>query len=297
VALLPRFLLNAAGWILGWLAGSVLRIRRAHVEASMRAAGIAGVARQARGMYRALGVSAMEFLWLAVAGRGALAGVRIDEESRERWRDVVTRGRGVVVAASHTGNWDLAACAMARQGELLVVTKRLRIGWLDRFWQTTRARQGVTLVDAPGAMRRAREVLGRGGAVALMIDQVPTSARHASTVDFLGRPAHVDRAPAALAASARAPLVVAAAARGPRGEQVLYVLDVLEPPQRPARAWVDAATAVATRALDRFVRDHPTEWLWLHRRWKRLDRGSRAAMLVAPCTTPSPSPGASSRAA
>ena len=29
-------LLRAAGWFLGWLAGSVLRIRRAHVEDSMR---------------------------------------------------------------------------------------------------------------------------------------------------------------------------------------------------------------------------------------------------------------------
>jgi KDO2-lipid IV(A) lauroyltransferase len=294
---LPRFLLHVAGWVLGWLAGSVLRIRRAHVEVSMRVAGIAQPCSRATAMYRALGVSAMEFLWLAVAGRRALAHVRIDDESLERWRDALSRGRGVVVAASHTGNWDLAACAIARERELLVVTKRLRIGWMDRFWQTTRARQGVTLADARGAIRRARETLARGGAVALMIDQVPASARHAMTVDFLGKPAHVDRAPAALAAAARAPLVVAAAARGAGGEQVLYVLDVLLPPARPARAWVDAATAVATRLLDGFVREHPSQWLWLHRRWKRLDHAPDAAMLVPPCTTPSSSPGASSRAA
>src|SRR5262249_24579739 len=134
VAPMPRFLLHACGWALGWLAGSVLRIRRAHVEASLRAAGIPRAAAHARAMYRALGVSAMEFLWLAVAGRRALAHVRIDDASRERWRDALSRGRGVVVAASHTGNWDFAACAMAGEGELLVVTKRLRIGWMDRFW-------------------------------------------------------------------------------------------------------------------------------------------------------------------
>jgi KDO2-lipid IV(A) lauroyltransferase len=290
-------LVRVAGGLLGWVAGSVLRIRRDHVEASMRVAGVERAHQQASGMYRALGMSALEFLWLAASGRRALAHVRIDEGSLARWRDALSRGRGVVVAASHTGNWDLAACAVAREVELLVVTKRLRVRWLDRFWQATRAAQGVTLAGARGAMQRARAVLRRGGAVAMMIDQVPASARHAVAVDFLGSPALVDRAPAALAAAARSPLVVAAAARVPSGEQVLYVLDVLVPPDRPSRAWVDGASALATRALERFVLANPTQWLWLHRRWKALDRPPRAAMLVAPCTTRSSSPAAPSRAA
>jgi KDO2-lipid IV(A) lauroyltransferase len=287
-------LLRAAGWLLGWLAGSVLRIRRTHVEEAMR---IAGVGTHASGMYRELGTSAVEFLWLATRGRRALDRVRIDEESRVRWTDALARGRGVVVAASHTGNWDLAACAIARDVPLLVVTKRLRVRWLDRLWQGTRAAQGVMLSGARGALQRARVVLGRGGAVAMMIDQVPARPSHAVEVDFLGRAALVDRAPAALAASARAPLVVAAARRGPGGRQILHVLEVLVPPPRAGRAWIDAASATATRALDRFVRAHPTQWLWLHRRWKRLDRPRGPGMLALPCTTPSSSPAAPSRAA
>lgn len=299
LARLPRLGVRVVGGFLGWLAGSVLRIRRAHVEASMRAAGIPNAAATARGMYRALGQSAVEFSWLAVSGRRALAHVRIDDESRLRWREALSRGRGVVVAASHTGNWDLGACAVARDVDLLVVTKHLRVGWLDRLWQSTRAKQGVKLTGARGAVRRARGMLGRGGAVAMMIDQVPASARHAIAVEFLGRTVLVNRAPAALSAAARAPLVVAAAARGPDGEQVLHVLDVIVPPERAAVAWIEEASALATRALERFVRANPTQWLWLHRRWKRLDRSPQAAMLAAPCksTTPSSSPAAPSGAA
>jgi KDO2-lipid IV(A) lauroyltransferase len=302
-----QLLVRLAGCVLGWVAGSVLRIRRHHVEASMRMAGVMRPREQARRMYRALGMSAIEFLWLASSGRRALAHVRIDQGSVAPWRQALSHGRGVVVAASHTGNWDLAACAVAHDVELLVVTKHLRIRWLDRFWQATRAAQGVTLAAARGAMRRGREVLGRGGAVAMMIDQVPESARHAVPVEFLGGIALVDRAPAALAASARAPLVVAASARGPRGEHLLHVLDVLVPPARPSRAWVDRASALATQALQRFVLENPSQWLWLHRRWKALDRSraggacsrhaARAAMLGAPCTTRSSSPAGPSRAA
>src|SRR5437868_15206077 len=52
------------GALLGWLAGSVLRIRRAQVEAAMRAAGVDDAPAQARAMYRSLGVSLVEFLGL-----------------------------------------------------------------------------------------------------------------------------------------------------------------------------------------------------------------------------------------
>jgi Kdo2-lipid IVA lauroyltransferase/acyltransferase len=247
----------------------------------MTAAGIARPVEQARAMYASLGMSALEFLWMAVRGRAALGGVRIDEASRARWEEALGEGRGVVVAASHTGNWDLAACAIAQEVELLVVTKHLSIRWMDRLWQSTRARLGVELADAHGAIARGRRVLRRKGVVAMMIDQVPISVRHASPVEFLGQSAATDRAPAALAASSRVPLVVAAARRAPSGDHVLYVLEVLRPPARPSRAWVLEATRKATSALDGFVRAHPDQWLWLHRRWK--------SMLPAPCRTPIPS--------
>ena len=286
-------MLRVLGALLGWLAGSVLRIRRRHVEESMRLAGIARPAVAARAMYASLGVSALEFLWMALRGRRALEGVRFDEASRARWDEARGRGRGVVVAASHTGNWDMAACAVARDVELLVVTKHLTVRWLDRFWQSTRARLGVRLSDADGAIARSRAVLRRGGVVAMMIDQVPLSPRHASPVAFLGQTAATDRAPAALAASARVPLVVAAFRREARGDQVLHILDVLEAPARPSRAWVLDATRTATRSLDAFVRSYPSQWLWLHRRWKPMLRAT------SPCPPPtrSSSPAAASRAA
>ncbi len=280
------------GRAVGWLAGSLFRVRRAHVEQSMAVAGIEAPSRQADAMYASLGRSAVEFLWLAGRGGQIASHVTLDPGSIERWQRAVRGGRGVVIAASHTGNWDLAACTMARDVELLVVTKRLSVASIDRFWQSTRARQGVTLAGARGAMARSREVLRRGGAVAMMIDQVPSSRRHALAVEFLGRPAFADRAPAALAATARAPLVVAAARRAPSGDHVLHVLEVIEPDGRPARDWIAGATAAATRALDGFVRTYPGQWLWLHRRWKEpcgredrvpagVDPGAQAAPVAA----------------
>ncbi|MGH7269075.1 MAG: hypothetical protein ACREJ3_01480, partial [Polyangiaceae bacterium] len=157
--------LGPLGGIVGWLAGSVLRIRRAHVEGAMRAAGIGDAARQARAMYRSLGVSAMEILWLAKRGTAAVDHVAIDPGSSGPWQRAIGLRRGVVIAVSHTGNWDLAACATAGSIELCVVTKRLSVRSLDRFWQSTRARQGIELVDPQGALSTGRVALARGAAV------------------------------------------------------------------------------------------------------------------------------------
>jgi KDO2-lipid IV(A) lauroyltransferase len=296
VGRLPWRSLRPLGALLGWLAGSVLRIRRAHVEQAMRVAKVPDARARARAMYRSLGRSAVEFLWLGRHHAQVEVHARIDAASLGTWRDAIARGRGVVIAASHTGNWDLAACAMAREVDLLVVTKRLSIRSLDDFWQSTRAGHGVRLADASGAVERARRALRRGGAVAMMIDQAPEGSRHAVVVEFLGRPALADRAPATLAVACGAPLVVAASRRDDAGNHVLHVLEVIVPPDRNKRAWIDEATVAATLALDGFVRAHPDQWLWLHRRWKNLDPRPCVATLTVPCTIRSSSQGAVSTA-
>ncbi len=255
-----------------------MRIRRAQVEAAMKRAGIARPAFEARAMYRALGAGAVELLALS-RDDGVLANIAFDSASQERWSDAVRAKRGFVVAASHTGNWDLAACAVAREIELVVVTKHLSVGALDAFWQRTRAARGVHLVDAEGALAVAREAIARGAAVAIMIDQVPVARRHALEVDFLGASAFVDRTAATVAATTGAPLLVTAAERTATGH-LLHVLAVLEPPRRDRRAWIDTATRDATRALERFVLAHPRDWLWLHRRWRApADIRGRATMM------------------
>lgn len=193
--------------------------------------------------------------------------VVVDDSSWKRLGEARALGRGVVIAASHTGNWDACACAIAEAMELVVVTKHLRVGSLDRFWQRTRTRRGVRLLDARGALREARRALGRGACVAMMIDQVPERRAHAVVAPFLGGDAYVDRAPAALAAAAGAPLVVAAAFRD-GSRQRLSVIAVELAPARGKSAWIAAATVRATGALDAFVRAHPADWLWLHRRFR-----------------------------
>jgi Kdo2-lipid IVA lauroyltransferase/acyltransferase len=266
VGLLPLGAVHALGRGLGVTAWA-LGIRRAHVVASMTRAEVAEPSRAARSMYRALGMGVFELLWVR-GRRGPLAPLaELDPPSREALARAREGGRGIVLAASHTGNWEIAACRWAEDSELLVVTKRLSVQGFHRFCTRLRAARRVQTAHAGDAAWRARAILRRGGTVAMMLDQVPATKERAITLDFLGALAHVDRAPAIVAAATGAPLVVAASRRNADGTHTLRVLGVHAPPEVPDRAWIERVTRDATRALDAFVRENPSEWLWLHRRW------------------------------
>jgi len=276
VAFVPLRDLPLLGAPLAWLAGGVLRIRRSQVEAAMRLAGVPEAA--AAGMYRSLATGVMELLWLAGAPRGSLAQwVTIDPASRGRLDEALRPGRGAVIGASHTGNWELTACAMARFTRLSVLVKRVSVGAFDRFMRRVRTGYGVGLLEGRGALSRACRELEVGRAVALLIDQVPEREEHGDRVPFLGAGALVDRAPATLAAALGVPFIVTASLREADGRHALYVLSVKLPPARGRRAWAGQAMREATEELAAFVMAHPDQWLWLHRRWNRPPVGGVAA--------------------
>jgi KDO2-lipid IV(A) lauroyltransferase len=280
LARLPRRWLPILGSALGLLAGSLLRIRRRHVETSLRLAGLEPAGALARGVYASLGTGVFELLRMAGRPDEPTAAVfEMSPESAAALERAGALGRGIVVATAHTGNWDLTACGAAewlaqrrpqtRAPSLTVVTKRLSWKALDRYWQRLRADRGVALVDAEGAGTAVREALRGGGVVGLLVDQAPERASGVAILPFLGRPARHDLAPVLLAARARVPLLVMAGHREPGGRHRLELLDTLDPADlRGGRDSVERAAGRISAALERFVRARPEQWLWLHRRWK-----------------------------
>lgn len=246
-----------------------LRIRRSHVVSAMARAGVGEPAV----FYRELAERAIELL--AVAGGADLgeATSKLTPEAERALHAALAEGP-VVVAASHTGNWECAAFALARHVKVSVVAKRQGLSSADRFITSLRRRHGVSLIAPEGAVRAALAALARGGVVVLPIDQVPGDGASSVTVPFLGAPARVDRAPFVIAKRARATVLVAAQ----EGANV-HVLRVL--PSRPrARevAPVEHLAAEATAALEAHVRAFPASWLWLHRRWRGAPEAPRRAV-------------------
>ena len=105
----------------------------------------------------------------------------------------------------------------------------------------------------------------------MLVDQAPERARAVMACPFLGRTAYVDLSPALLAQRFRCPLVAVFPLRLRDGTYTLESAGTLYPPGRPSHSWAEDAMRQVTAWLEQFVRTHPEQWLWLHRRWKGIE--------------------------
>ena len=270
IGLLPLRWVRWPAAALGWMVLHVLRIRSAHALQCIERARLHPAPEIAASAYRSLAHVVFEFLWLSGQRSSVLRPlVQIDPGDWQRLRACLARGRGLVVASAHTGNWDLAACALASEVNLAIVSRHMSWRSADRFWQRARQARGVSVLQGHGVLREAGAHLSRGGVVAFMIDQAPQRDRGVVIADFLGAPAAHDLSFALLAARSRAPVALVLDERLPDGRHKLHVPLVVDATTCASReAAVETCLRVVAE-LERFVRAHAGQWLWLHRRWKR----------------------------
>ena len=209
----------------------------------------------------------------------------------ESWRDfIVPKGhaaaieelldcdRPVIVLTGHYGNWEMAGYLFGVYGfPSHAVARPLDNPDLDRFLRRFRERTGGKLIPKKGGYEQMVEVLQNRGCLAILADQ--DAGQNGLFVEFFGRPASTHKAIALLAIEHRASVVVGYARRiGPGFRYEVGVEEILKPEDWDN--WDDPVTALTqryTHALERIIRRDPTQYLWLHRRWKHAPqpRGRR----------------------
>ncbi|MFO0665892.1 MAG: lysophospholipid acyltransferase family protein [Polyangiaceae bacterium] len=258
----------ALGRAFGLWVGFVLRIRLGEVR---RALEETRVGASARVVYGRLG--ARLFLLLRAWSKPSAPYVRISHEAESRFPE-----GPFVLAGTHTGAWELAAFALRRTNrQVACIVHPPSVRPVRDFLTALRLRGGIVEIEPEGALSRATDELTSGKVVVCVADQVPRSKKHGIHSSFLGKPAWVDKAAAVLATRARVPLVVCGA-HGEPGSEAAVVLDVLHP---DGSGGVERLALRAHEVVEAFVRAHPEDWLWLHRRW-REPKELRASAVALP---------------
>ena len=170
------------------------------------------------------------------------------------------------MATTHLGSWELFGAAMAQWVPLNAVVRPLR-GGLNARLVEARQRAGLGLIPPRGALLGTVAALRRNEVVAMLIDQA-IGGKHALFVPFFGRPAATTPALSMAAVRTGAPTLVVVALReqGRLRFRVEGPFEVEDSGDRERDLLVH--TGAVTAALERIIRAHPEQWLWLHRRWK-----------------------------
>jgi KDO2-lipid IV(A) lauroyltransferase len=193
-------------------------------------------------------------------------------EGLENFTRAIERGKGVLIATGHLGNWELSAYAHALMtAPMNIVVRPLDNPRIDRFVERRRALSGNKIIRKKEAAREILKALAAGEAVGILIDQ-NTGLTEGVFVDFFGVKACAGTAFVKFAHHTGA-AVVAGFALWSREER-RYVLRFY--PEIPMTGDVHADTQTVHSLLEQVIREHPDQWLWIHRRWKTRPPGEPA---------------------
>jgi len=180
------------------------------------------------------------------------------------------RGKGVLIITGHCGNWELLAIlASYKVAPTSVVVRPLNNPYLNAFLQTARSRFGNRIIDKKGALRAILATLKNGGNVGILMDQA-VLAEEGFVIDFLGRGAWTSKVPAMIARKTAAAVVPAFIRREGKGHEISIYPEVTLSSLSDYEHAVREDTQRFSRFIEDYIRQNPSQWLWVHRRWKRV---------------------------
>ncbi len=229
----------------------------------------------ARGAFANYGIALFELLWFPRLNDRALKKLL-----HPRNIDVIhachSRGKGIILLSGHFGNWELIAFGAAYlSGHPFTIIVQTQSNLLvDSLINNHRCLLGNRVVPMGMSVREIIRTIQGKGIIAIAPDQ--SGPKEGVFVEFFGRDVASHQGPAVFALRTGAPMVMGFMLRQADGS---YDVVLEEIPTADLGIFSDESVLELTRRhtalLERYVRQYPDHWLWMHRRWKHTLEGTR----------------------
>jgi len=186
----------------------------------------------------------------------------------DRLWEALDKGYGVICLTSHTGCWEFLGVYLAVIGvPISAVARRLYDHRLEKMLVETRTDRGMNNISRGRNTREIIRTLKKGNLLAILIDQ-DTKVK-GIFVDFFGRPAHTATSPALLSYKYKSPILPIFTYRDSKHRHhICFGEPVTIEPTGDSEKDIIEITARCSKETENFIREHPEQWVWLHRRWK-----------------------------
>lgn len=265
---------NLGGWIARTIGPllPVTRVGDANLRMALPALDVAQRRQVLRAVWDNLGRTAAELPHVASLPFNA-AGPGWQAEGTEVLAPLMAKGGPVILFSAHTGNWEMLPSMAAHFGIRLSSFYRAAANpEVDAMITELRARgvgPGVpNFAKGSQGARAAMAFLAKGGYLGMLVDQ---KMNDGIAAPFFGRMAMTAPAAAAFALRYRCPVVPAHVERlGAARFRLVVEAPLTLPDSGDRQADILALTGAINATLERWIRNRPGEWLWLHRRWPKL---------------------------
>jgi len=190
----------------------------------------------------------------------------------------------LLMVTGHYSNFEIIGYLLGLFGfPIYSIARPLDNKYLNRFLYRVREQRGQRIIDKKGAAEMMPQLTEEGSTLGFIADQ--DAGKKGVFVDFFGRDASTYKSIGLVAITTNLPIVVGYSRRvGNRFFFEIGVTRIIFPhewaDQDDPLKWI---TTEYTKAVEAFVREDPTQYWWLHRRWKTRPRGElqKAAEAVA----------------
>jgi len=193
----------------------------------------------------------------------------VTAENMHYLEEAYKKGRGMILLTGHFGNWELMGAWVASRGyPLHVIGSSESNPWVNDYIVEHRRKAGYITIARAKETRKIIKALQKGYPLGILMDQ-DTRAK-GIFVDFFGKKANTPIGPILLARRYNIPIV-------PMfmniKESLTYHVKCLEPiilsdtgnPEKDLYADVWKCNEI----YEKVIREHPEQWAWMHRRWRR----------------------------
>lgn len=269
---MPEASARELGRSLGILGHALAGYRRTVAKRNMRCAlgpqmKQSEIDRLARRVFENLGQTAVEVFRFPLLSEDDLKR-RVECDNAVIFDRAIAMGKGAVLLSAHFGNWELFGAWIAALGYPIdVVVKPQRNKSADEFYNNLRRSVGVGIIPTQKASKQILVSLKKNRLVAILADQY--AGHDGIPVDFFGQMTSTHRGPAAIALKLGCPIFHGVLLRLPGGRHRAICDGPLEfEPTGSSDEDIRRLTQKYTKILEDYIREHPEQWLWTHRRWK-----------------------------
>ena len=218
--------------------------------------------------FRNMGKSFVEIVKIYY-GFGKKIFERVEIRGIENYRKARSKGKGVIAITGHCGNWELNALASSMNlTRMNVVARALNNSYLNKLMEKTRKKYGNTVIYKKGALKKILSALKRNEAVVILMDQ--SVIRDEGVVaDFLGKKDHIMKTPAIIARKTGSPVLPVFGRRVGKGHLIEIGDEIVLDKAEDYEQAVYNDTIRFSGHIENYIKNNPSEWLWIHRRWKR----------------------------
>lgn len=267
-----------AGWWMGLALSKALKSRRAIAIGNVRRAFPQMSEAAAREIVRrSMQNSAMmlfEFMRLSTATPQEVREY-VDIEGAEHVRAALDEGNGLLMLTAHLGNWELMGARAAQDFPVAVVARPSSNEGIQEQIVRVRRSVGIEVISKHDTGRAALDALKKNYILGILPDQ--HAGPDGLLLPFFGHPTRMVSSLARIAMMSGASIVPAFGVRRrpwlSDGRIVARALPGyrVENDRKRREELVRQGTQRMVVVLEEIISQHPDQWLWLHRRWRKDD--------------------------